>query len=66
MSKGKYAGMTVNERLVASGLMQQFEAALRARDRARIIAVLTRVELAEADAAFTADTVLGNPKRYRS
>ena len=54
--------VTVNERLVEAGLMAQFEAVLRARDRAGIIAVLKQVELAEADAAFTADTVLGNPK----
>ena len=55
--------MTVNERLVEAGLMPQFEAALRARDRQRIIVVLKQVELAEADAAFTADTVLGKPKQ---
>jgi hypothetical protein len=59
-----YSAMTVNERLVASGLMDEFDAALRARDRTRIMAVLERVALSKEDAAFTADTILGNPKRY--
>lgn len=62
--KAGYPGMTVNERLVISGLMPEFEAAMRARDRARIIAVLQRVGLSTEDAAFTADTILGNPNRY--
>lgn len=62
--KPDYSGMTVNERLVVSGLMPEFEAAMRARDRARIMAVLERVALSREDAAFTADTILGNPKRY--
>lgn len=59
-----YSGMTVNERLFAAGLMSDFEAAVRSRDRARIISVLTRVALSKEDAAFTADTILGNPARY--
>ena len=62
--KPDYSGMTVNERLYAAGLMDEFDAALRARDRARIIMVLERVALSRADAAFSADTILGNPKRY--
>ena len=62
--KPDFAGMTVNERLYAAGLMDEFDAALRARDRARIIAVLERVALSKEDATFSADTILGNPKRY--
>ena len=59
-----YAGMTVNERLFEAGLMDAFDAAVRARDRERIISVLMQVALSEEDAAFTTDTILGNPKRY--
>lgn len=60
----RYSGMTVNERLFEAGLMDDFEAAIRARDRARVISVLTRVELSPEDAAFTVDTIFGNPKQY--
>jgi hypothetical protein len=56
--------MTVNERLSEAGLIDEFEAAVRAKDRARVISVLTQVELSTDDAAFTADTTLANPKRY--
>jgi GNAT superfamily N-acetyltransferase len=59
-----YGGMTVNERLVEAGLMSDFEAAVRAQDRSRIMSVLMRVALSKEDAAFTADVILGNPKRY--
>jgi len=59
-----YGGMTVNERLFEAGLMSEFDSAVRARDREHIIAVLMRVALSKDDAAFTADTILANPKRY--
>ena len=61
--KPDYSGMTVNERLYQAGLMDEFEAAVRGRDRARIIAVLERVALSTEDAVFSADTILGHPKR---
>jgi hypothetical protein len=63
-AKTDYAGMTVNERLFEAGLMAEFDAAVRAKERERIIALLMRVALSKDDAAFTADTILANPKRY--
>jgi hypothetical protein len=59
-----FSGMTVNERLYAAGLMNEFDAALRAKDRARVISVLERVALSKEDAAFSADTILGNSRRH--
>ena len=56
--------MTINERLSEAGLAEDFEAAIRARDRERVISILTRVELSPEDAAFTADTIFGSPKRH--
>lgn len=56
--------MTVNERLAAAGLMDDFDSAVRARDRARIISVLERVALSNEQAAYSADTILANPERY--
>lgn len=60
--KPDYSGMTVNERLFEAGLMANFEAAVRSKDRNRIISVLTMVQLSKDDAAFTADMMLANPR----
>jgi hypothetical protein len=59
-----YGGMTVNERLYEAGLTSEFDAAVHAKDRERIITVLMGVALSKDDAASTADTILANPKRY--
>ncbi|MFN5832152.1 MAG: hypothetical protein ACK56K_16175 [Akkermansiaceae bacterium] len=43
----KYAGMTVNERLWASGLMDEFERAIIEKNTDEAIRILTEVELTE-------------------
>jgi hypothetical protein len=57
-------GMTVNERLVACGMLSQWDAAVAARDREQMIAVLRSVALSEKQAALTTDALLKNPKKY--
>jgi hypothetical protein len=57
-------GMTVNERMFACGVLDQWDAAVVARDRERMIAVLRPVALNEAQAAQTADAVLKDLVRY--
>jgi hypothetical protein len=59
-----YAGMTVNERLFVSKLMDDFDAAARRRDRAQMISILVRVDLSEKDAAWSVDTMLATPQKY--
>lgn len=54
--------MTVNECLFGAGLVEAFDAAARARDRAEMIRILNKVEVE--DAARSADTILKNPQRY--
>lgn len=62
MSDGsRYAGMTLNERLFAAGLIEAFDAAKRTRDRAEMIRLLTDVDVD--DAAWSADTILETPAR---
>ena len=59
-----YAGMTVNERLVVSGEIAAWDAAVIRRDRAGMIAVLMVTELSEKQAAETTDAVLADPRKY--
>jgi hypothetical protein len=47
-----YAGMTINERLFASGLRDAWDAAFRDHDRAKLIAILDAVELGEQAASI--------------
>ncbi|MBA2401666.1 MAG: hypothetical protein H0V72_23800 [Bradyrhizobium sp.] len=65
INKGKsvplYAGMTVNERLSVSGQFAAWDEAVARRDRARMIEILTAMELTAEQAAQTVDTTLGNP-----
>lgn len=50
-SKDEISGMTMNERLFACGLMEDFDSALRRGDRQAFTAVLTQVEFTEEQAA---------------
>lgn len=61
--EGRYAAMTVNERLHAAGLIDRFDAAARTRNREEMIALLALVELAD-QADWIADTILGDPSKY--
>jgi hypothetical protein len=57
-------GMTVNERLVACGVLAQWDAAVRRRNGSEMIEVLRSVALTEQQAAQTTHAVLQNPKKY--
>jgi hypothetical protein len=56
--------MTVNERLVVSGLTDEFDWAVRRRDRHTMIAILRKVAVTEKGAAQTADAILADPSSY--
>jgi iron uptake system EfeUOB component EfeO/EfeM len=43
----KYAGMTVNERLYVSGLMDEFDDAVKKKDIEKVRAILEKVEITE-------------------
>jgi hypothetical protein len=55
-----YRGMTTNERLFAANLIEEWDEAARNRDRAKMIELLSRVDLAS-QAEWIADTVLADP-----
>jgi hypothetical protein len=42
---GEYSGMTVNERLYVSGLMEKFDNAVKGKDINEIISILKSVDL---------------------
>jgi hypothetical protein len=54
--------MTVNERLHATGLMEQWEQAARARDREAMLALMRKVEVDPPEP--TVDALLANPAFY--
>jgi hypothetical protein len=58
----EFAGMTVNERLFAAGLLRDFDQAARRRDRARMIGILTQVAVDTPER--TGDAILGDPETY--
>jgi hypothetical protein len=60
----KYDGMTVNERLFASGLLERFRAAARLGNRRGMIAMLKRLSVSEKFAAQWVDTMLGEQKPF--
>ena len=59
-----YGGMTVNERLVISGRLEAWDAAVAAGDRAKMIEILVAASLTEKQAIFTTDTTLADPVKY--
>jgi hypothetical protein len=61
--KSNYQGMTVNERLVVAGLIEQWDAAVKRRDRDRMIETLKQVDIGS-DAEKIVDAVLKNPALY--
>jgi hypothetical protein len=57
-------GMTVNERLVVCGVVDKWDAAVRSRKRDEMIAILKSVAMTDDQAAWTADAVLKDSRRY--
>jgi hypothetical protein len=55
--------MTTNERLFEAGLLSEWNAAARSRNRERMIELLGKVDLGD-QAEWIADTVLSNPGKY--
>jgi len=46
----KYRGMTVNERLYVSGLMEEFDNAVKGNNIGKVIKILNKVEITEMSA----------------
>jgi len=57
-------GMTVNERLFAMGLLDQWDEAAQARDRSRMTQILSQCALSKEQCEETTDALLKNPSMY--
>ena len=62
--RADYSGMTTNERLYASGLVDQFDLAAKSRNRDTMIHILLQVNIPAADAASIANKILAAPSMY--
>lgn len=62
--RASFGGMTVNERLIVAGILDQFDDAVRRRDQKAMLAYLRRVAMTDSQAVETTDTILANPSSY--
>ena len=58
-----YCGMTVNERLVAAGLISDWDNAVQSRNRQRMVELLGKVDLS-LQAEKISDAILAHPQFY--
>ena len=63
-SKEELKGMTVNERLFSCELFDEWDMAVKNRNKKEMINILTKVELTQEQAIETTTTVLENPEKY--
>jgi hypothetical protein len=57
MDEQKYSGMTVNERLFAAGLLDEFDTAVNHKNRDKVVALLQQVELSYEQAELITKTI---------
>ena len=58
-----YTGMTLNERIVLSGQLADWDRAIHSADRLKIIGILTSVDLGN-QVELLANQILSNPEFY--
>jgi hypothetical protein len=66
MNTAKYTGMSLTERLTKAGLLEKFSKALREKDEATTLILLTQVELTSDQARDTLRSLLLEPNSFRN
>ena len=62
VGKPDLSALTVNERLFETGLIDEWDAAVRDRDRDKMLEIMRKVEVEPPE--FAVDTVLADPAKY--
>jgi hypothetical protein len=62
LKDSKYGGMTVNERLYGAGLLEQFDAAVRSKNRNVMLKLLNDFNIPVDDAAVMVEKILANQR----
>ena len=62
--QNNFEGMTVNERLFTARLSNDFDLAVRKKDRNKLVDILKTVALSEKEANLTIDAIFSDPKKY--
>lgn len=62
MERPNYSAMTVNERLVTAGRVEEFDQAILLRKRSDAIAILAALDVRDPDK--TVDAILSHPGKY--
>ncbi len=66
MVTSKYFGMSLNERLAAAGLLEQFSAAVQNKNETLMLDLLVKVEYTQAQARDTAKSLMLDPESYHA
>jgi hypothetical protein len=61
---GKYAGMTVNERLFDAGMLDAFTQCIERGDDAGAVDILSKVEISARNASATVAAIRQDPSKY--
>jgi hypothetical protein len=56
--KTDYRAMTVNERLFAAGLIEQFDRAVKRKDQSLVIEILAKVDVSRTDATAIVERLI--------
>mgnify|MGYP000156244647 CR=1 FL=1 len=60
----RYRGITLNERLLVSGLLAKFDEAIKTGSQDEAVNILLKTGLRKVEAEETAKAILNNPKEY--
>ncbi len=58
------SGMTVNERLYVTKLLDSFDLAVKERSREKLLSILKLIDINEEQANSTIDLIFSNPNTY--
>lgn len=63
-TEAELKAMTVNERLYVMGLLEEWDVAAKAKDREKMINILSRCAMTKEEYEGTISAVLNNPAKY--